>query len=136
MNEIGQVRGPPRRADGGDLPKVDCDALRARRARGREPSRERARAVASRLRGGAAPARLQARARRELPAQFVTFLDAAGANTITTELALAWATPLFEFYGVAEVGAGRKALSAAANRVVGWVRREEERVFIIGGAVF
>ena len=48
---------------------------------------------------------------------------------------LAWVTPLFEFYGVAGPGTRREALAQSANRVVQWVRREEERVFIIGGAV-
>ncbi|KAL6707440.1 Vacuolar fusion protein mon1 [Coniothyrium glycines] len=51
-------------------------------------------------------------------------------------IALGWSTPLFELYAVAEGRVGRQALSAAANAVVAWVRREEERVFIIGGAVF
>ena len=31
--------------------------------------------------------------------------------------------------------ASRNALAQSANKVVQWVRREEERVFIIGGAV-
>ena len=48
---------------------------------------------------------------------------------------LAWVTPLFEFYGVAGPGTRREALAQSANRVIQWVRREEERVFIIGGAV-
>ncbi|KAF4556217.1 putative trafficking protein Mon1 [Elsinoe fawcettii] len=50
--------------------------------------------------------------------------------------ALAWETPLFELYVVAKPGTGRDLLARGANRVVNWVRREEERVFIIGGAVF
>lgn len=50
--------------------------------------------------------------------------------------ALAWETPLFELYCVAGANASRDALAQGANRVVQWVRREEERVFIIGGAVF
>ena len=50
--------------------------------------------------------------------------------------ALAWETPLFELYCVAGPGASRAALAQSANRLVQWVRREEERVFIIGGAVF
>ncbi|KAK6443744.1 Vacuolar fusion protein mon1 [Oleoguttula sp. CCFEE 5521] len=50
--------------------------------------------------------------------------------------ALAWETPLFELYCVAGPGTSRAALAAGANVVVQWVRREEERVFIIGGAVF
>ena len=50
--------------------------------------------------------------------------------------ALAWETPLFELYCVASPQASRAALAAGANRIVQWIRREEERVFIIGGAVF
>ena len=44
-------------------------------------------------------------------------------------------TPLFELYCVAGPHATRNALAQSANKVVQWVRREEERVFIIGGAV-
>nr|POE90388.1 vacuolar fusion protein mon1 [Quercus suber] len=50
--------------------------------------------------------------------------------------ALAWETPLFELYCVAGPSAPRAALVEGANRLVQWMRREEERVFIIGGAVF
>jgi hypothetical protein len=54
----------------------------------------------------------------------------------TTYIALAWSTPLFELFAVAAGSTSRQALALAANKVVQWVRREEERVFIIGGAVF
>ena len=50
-------------------------------------------------------------------------------------VSLAWVTPLFELYCVAGPHASRNALAQSANRVIQWVRREEERVFIIGGAV-
>ncbi|KAK5686192.1 Vacuolar fusion protein mon1 [Elasticomyces elasticus] len=50
--------------------------------------------------------------------------------------ALAWETPLFELYCVAGPQVTRTALAQGANRIVQWIRREEERVFIIGGAVF
>lgn len=50
--------------------------------------------------------------------------------------ALAWETPLFELYCVAGPRATRSELANSANRIVQWVKREEERVFIIGGAVF
>lgn len=50
--------------------------------------------------------------------------------------ALAWETPLFELYCVAGPQATRASLVQGANRIVQWIRREEERVFIIGGAVF
>ena len=51
-------------------------------------------------------------------------------------IALAWSTPLFELYCVAPPNTSRQALAQGAMKVVQWVRREEERVFIIGGAVF
>lgn len=50
--------------------------------------------------------------------------------------ALAWVTPVFELYCVAGPAAARQTVTQAANKVVQWIRREEERVFIIGGAVF
>ncbi|ERF71803.1 Vacuolar fusion protein mon1 [Endocarpon pusillum Z07020] len=50
--------------------------------------------------------------------------------------ALAWVTPMFELYCVAGPGTGRNALAHSANKVVQWVQEEEERVFLIGGAVF
>ena len=51
-------------------------------------------------------------------------------------ISLAWETPLFELYCVAGPNASRTALAQGANKVINWIRREEERVFIIGGAVF
>ena len=57
-------------------------------------------------------------------------------ETNTTSIALAWSTPLFEMYAVAPASTSRAALAQSANKIVQWVRREEERVFIIGGAVF
>lgn len=51
-------------------------------------------------------------------------------------ISLAWTTPIFEFYCVAGPNASRAALAQGANKVIQWVKREEERVFIIGGAVF
>jgi hypothetical protein len=51
-------------------------------------------------------------------------------------ISLAWTTPLFEFYCVAGPYASRTGLAQGANMVIQWVKREEERVFIIGGAVF
>lgn len=50
--------------------------------------------------------------------------------------ALAWVTPMFELYCVAGPSTSRNALAQSANKVVQWVQREEERIFIIGGAVF
>lgn len=43
---------------------------------------------------------------------------------------------MFELYAVAPPNTSRQALAQGAMKVVQWVRREEERVFIIGGAVF
>lgn len=57
-------------------------------------------------------------------------------ETSTTSIALAWSTPLFELYAVAPANTSRAALAQGANKIIQWVRREEERVFIIGGAVF
>ena len=48
---------------------------------------------------------------------------------------LGWVTPLFEMYCVAGPSTSRNALAQGANKVIQWVRREEERIFIIGGAV-
>ncbi|RMZ82094.1 hypothetical protein DV737_g2155, partial [Chaetothyriales sp. CBS 132003] len=53
-----------------------------------------------------------------------------------TSSALAWVTPMFELYCVAGPNTPRNALAQSANKVVQWIQREEERVFIIGGAVF
>ncbi|OJJ50163.1 hypothetical protein ASPZODRAFT_13253 [Penicilliopsis zonata CBS 506.65] len=48
----------------------------------------------------------------------------------------AWVTPLFEFYCVSGPSASRNALAQSASKIVQWVQREEERLFIIGGAIF
>lgn len=47
----------------------------------------------------------------------------------------AWVTPVFEFYCVAEPNANRNALVQSATKIAQWVHQEEERLFIIGGAV-
>ncbi|KAI5803482.1 trafficking protein Mon1-domain-containing protein [Peziza echinospora] len=49
---------------------------------------------------------------------------------------LAWVTQTWELYVVAGGGVERKSLAEAAGRVVRWVDREEERCFVVGGAVF
>ncbi|KAL1842373.1 hypothetical protein VTJ49DRAFT_5438 [Mycothermus thermophilus] len=49
---------------------------------------------------------------------------------------LAWITPVFELYCVAGPNVSRAAMAQGANRVAQWARREEERLFIIGGGVF
>jgi vacuolar fusion protein MON1 len=57
---------------------------------------------------------------------------------VTTDnyTALAWSTQKFELYAIAPVSASRDELSQAANRILQYVHREEERIFILGGAVF
>ncbi|KAJ8607578.1 hypothetical protein MRB53_040209 [Persea americana] len=50
--------------------------------------------------------------------------------------ALAWETPVFELYSVAGPRASRAAMCQGVNQIIQWIRKEEERVFIIGGAVF
>ncbi|KAK4230471.1 trafficking protein Mon1-domain-containing protein [Podospora fimiseda] len=49
---------------------------------------------------------------------------------------LAWITPVFELYCVAGPNVSRAAMTMGANRVVQWAKKEEERLFIIGGGVF
>ncbi|KAK4186145.1 DUF254-domain-containing protein [Podospora australis] len=49
---------------------------------------------------------------------------------------LAWITPVFEFYCVAGPNVSRQAVTQGASRVIQWAKREEERLFIIGGGVF
>lgn len=49
---------------------------------------------------------------------------------------LAWLTPVFEFYCVGGPGTTRAAMAQGANKIVQWAKREEQRLFIIGGGVF
>ncbi|KAI2467228.1 vacuolar fusion protein MON1 [Annulohypoxylon bovei var. microspora] len=49
---------------------------------------------------------------------------------------LAWITPIFEFYCVAGPDASRAVITQGANKIIQWAKREEERLFIIGGGVF
>ncbi|KAJ5612988.1 hypothetical protein N7510_006182 [Penicillium lagena] len=46
-----------------------------------------------------------------------------------------WVTSEFELYCVAEPNTNRNALAQSASKIVQWVQKEEERLFIIGGAV-
>lgn len=46
-----------------------------------------------------------------------------------------WVTSEFELYCVAESNTNRNALAQSASKIVQWVQKEEERLFIIGGAV-
>ena len=52
------------------------------------------------------------------------------------EEALAWVLPAFEMYVVAGPGAKREAIAKGAQRIAVWVKGEEERLFVIGGATF
>lgn len=49
---------------------------------------------------------------------------------------LAWMTPAFEFYCVAGPNVSRASITQGANKVIQWAKKEEERLFIIGGGVF
>ncbi|KAL9113944.1 MAG: hypothetical protein Q9227_002078 [Pyrenula ochraceoflavens] len=57
-------------------------------------------------------------------------------HSVGSTASLAWVTPMFELYCIAGKNVPRNALAQGANKLVQWVQREEERVFIIGGAVF
>ncbi|KAI1490383.1 trafficking protein Mon1-domain-containing protein [Biscogniauxia mediterranea] len=49
---------------------------------------------------------------------------------------LAWVTSIFELYCVAGPNASRSVMTQGANKIIQWAKREEERLFIIGGGVF
>ncbi|KAK0731577.1 trafficking protein Mon1-domain-containing protein [Lasiosphaeris hirsuta] len=49
---------------------------------------------------------------------------------------LAWITPVFEFYCVTGPNVSREIMTQGANKIIQWAKREEERLFIIGGGVF
>ncbi|KAG6032268.1 Vacuolar fusion protein mon1 [Claviceps citrina] len=49
---------------------------------------------------------------------------------------LVWVTPVFEFYCVAGPSMSRSAMTQGANKIIQWAKREEQRLFIIGGGVF
>ena len=49
---------------------------------------------------------------------------------------LGWVTPVFELYCVAGPNVSRAILTQGANKIAQWAKKEEERLFIIGGAVF
>lgn len=49
---------------------------------------------------------------------------------------LAWVTPVFEFYCVAGPNVSRASMTRDANKIIQWAKREEDRIFIIGGGVF
>lgn len=49
---------------------------------------------------------------------------------------LAWITPVFEFYCVTGPNVSRTVMAQGANKIIQWTKKEEERLFIIGGGVF
>lgn len=49
---------------------------------------------------------------------------------------LAWLTPIFELYCVGGPNISRASLAQGANKVVQWAKKEEQRLFIVGGGVF
>lgn len=49
---------------------------------------------------------------------------------------LAWITPIFEFYCVAGPNLSRASMTQGANKIIQWAKKEEQRIFIIGGGVF
>lgn len=50
--------------------------------------------------------------------------------------ALAWLTPSFEMYCVTGGPTTKDAISQSVRQVVSWIKQQEERLFVIGGAVF
>lgn len=49
---------------------------------------------------------------------------------------LGWVTPVFEFFCVAGPNVSRAMVTQGANKIIQWAKKEEERLFIIGGGVF
>ncbi|PHH73988.1 hypothetical protein CDD80_3430 [Ophiocordyceps camponoti-rufipedis] len=49
---------------------------------------------------------------------------------------LAWVTSVFEFYCVGGPDISRESMLQGANRIIQWAKKEEQRLFIIGGGVF
>ncbi|OAQ84326.1 SAND protein [Purpureocillium lilacinum] len=49
---------------------------------------------------------------------------------------LAWITPVFEFYCVGGPNMSRSSMTQGANKIIQWAKKEEQRLFIIGGGVF
>ncbi|KAI9673966.1 MAG: Vacuolar fusion protein mon1 [Caeruleum heppii] len=66
----------------------------------------------------------------------VPFPSSTSTHAIANLSALAYSTPVFELYVVASPSATKAAIAQGANMLVRWARREEERIFILGGAVF
>ena len=56
--------------------------------------------------------------------------------TRPTYKTFAWITTDFELYCVGRSDASRNALVQNANKIVRWIHKEEERLFVVGGGVF
>lgn len=56
--------------------------------------------------------------------------------TSRDHVALALVTPSYELYCVATPTSNRNTLALGASKIIQWARREQERLFVIGGAVF
>ena len=50
--------------------------------------------------------------------------------------ALAWVTPTFEIYCVTAGSTTKEVISQSVKSIVSWIKLYEERLFVIGGAVF
>ncbi|PMB69716.1 Vacuolar fusion protein MON1 [Beauveria bassiana] len=57
-------------------------------------------------------------------------------NTSEDSTSLAWVTPVFELYCVGGPNMSRATMGQGANQIIQWAKREEQRLFIIGGGVF
>ncbi|TQV99845.1 hypothetical protein V2A60_005274 [Cordyceps javanica] len=57
-------------------------------------------------------------------------------NTSEDSTSLAWVTPVFELFCVGGPNMSRATMGQGANKIVQWAKKEEQRLFIIGGGVF
>lgn len=57
-------------------------------------------------------------------------------NTSEDSTSLAWVTPVFELYCVGGPNMSRATMGQGANKIIQWAKKEEQRLFIIGGGVF
>ena len=49
---------------------------------------------------------------------------------------IAWNTPKYEFYALASPNTSRASMMEAANKLFHYAKQEEQRIFIVGGAIF
>lgn len=57
-------------------------------------------------------------------------------KTSEDSTSLAWVTPVFELYCVGGPNMSRATMGQGANKIIQWAKKEEQRLFIIGGGVF